>query len=465
MENYQNYDDEVEDDPGLELDDVDQIHTDAFDEIVKNEENDQVEDILNEISDETRASQDSVADEQGDQPRRSERVKKSNRIPEFIYALRKLDEIAKSEDQLVTTLNRICGLVEEAAIQGEKGKRAAAKIELERVWKKYGAIMPAKFDRKLAKEIIKGKLFVTEKKNSSHIFTRNKGRLVARGDMRKNKPRDIHDVFSPTVAFPTFLTLLNIVLNKRYQYITGDVESAYLNSDYAEGIFMKLDPEVAAIMVEMDESVKQYLEPDGSIYVKIVKALYGLQESAKLWYETLGRTLARMGFTRSNYDHACYFMRKGNDLAVILIYVDDMFIIGREADLKQVKEGLAREYAMNFSEMSPKEFDYVGIKVEYSVEDNAFSVSQPGMVRKIIDGVNEISDVPCDVKLYQETDATKLENVTDYRSKLMEMNYLSKTRPDIKVALGYLATKMQEPTKGDENKLFRLKRYIKGLKI
>jgi len=82
---------------------------------------------------------------------------------------------------------------------------------------------------------------------------------------------------------------------RSYAYAVGDVESAYLNSEYEDGVYMKLEPRVAELMIEMDESVRQYLEEDGSMYVKIVKALYGLQESAKLLYETLGKTLLKNG--------------------------------------------------------------------------------------------------------------------------------------------------------------------------
>jgi hypothetical protein len=72
--------------------------------------------------------------------------------------------------------------------------------------------------------------------------------------------------------------------------------------------------------------------------------------------------------------------------------------------------------------------------------------------------------VPCDVKLFTEVEDSILVDVTDFRSKVMELNYLSKIRPDIKVALGYLATKIQEPTMGDFAKLERVRKYIYGSK-
>jgi hypothetical protein len=397
LDSYRDDDDEIEDDE--DTTEVFQVDSDAlgdFDVVGEEaEEHPQPEEI--EVSEQDDVTE-SPSDTEDSGIRRSTRVPRPNRLPGFIYALRKnvLGEVKveETEEPSWRRIEHIHGLVEEAAIQGEQGKRAAAKIELERVWKKYGAIEPVTIDRKQAKEIIKGKLFVVEKK----------------------------------------------------------------------GIYMKLEPYVADIMVEMDPTVQEYLEEDGSMHVRIVKALYGLQESAKLWYVTLGKTLCSIGFQRSNYDHALYYKRVGAELVVILVYVDDMILAGEEQQVLQVKEQLVKVYAITSSELSPKEFDYVGIKVQYDGEDHAFLLSQPGMIHKVTNGITDQAELPCDVKLYQELDGSKLKNVTEYRSKLMELSYLAKTRPDIKVALGYLATKMQEPTIGDEAKLQRVKKYINGTK-
>jgi hypothetical protein len=488
LEGYRDYDDEIdeEDEPVIE----EELDSDALARILMANENDSMtqettapaapttetmdveinatepgETEQEEMEDTNEKEQtEDQAEENGPILRRSLRATKPNRLPDFIYALRELEKLESLPEPTLVSLERICGLIEDAAIQGEKGKRAAAMIELDRVWKKYGAIKPVTLEKNAAKEIIKGKLFVVEKKDSSHNFTRNKARLVARGDMRKEKPQEVLEVFSPTIAFPTFLTMLNIILQQKYDYMVVDVESAYLNSKYEEGIYMKLDAEIAKIMVEMDESVKKYIRDDGTLHVQILKALYGLQESAKLWYDTLGKSLTSIGFQRSNYDHACYFKRIGVDIVVILVYVDDMLIAGPEQEVQRVKSQLEKEYSINASEMSPREFDYVGIKVEYDERDHAFLLSQPGMVKKVTEGISVPSDVPCDVKLFVELDETKLEDVTDYRSKVMELNYLSKVRPDLKVALGYLATRMQDPTNGDWTKLERVRKYVYGTK-
>jgi len=119
---------------------------------------------------------------------------------------------------------------------------------------------------------------------------------------------------------------------------------------------------------------------------------------------------------------------------------------------------------MKTTEMNPKDFDYVGMKGKYNSEDHSFSLSQPGMIEKITKGVTGVADLPCDSKLDADADTTKLEDVTGFRSKLMEINYLAKTRPDLKVALGFLVTRMQDPARGDNAELEQLTQYINGTK-
>jgi hypothetical protein len=365
---------------------------------------------------------------------------------------------------LLTPLSLICGLKEEASVRGEQGQIAAIKLELTKVWLEYGAIEPVKREDVQGGEVIKGKLFVTEKLDAEHEFVRNKGRFVARGDLRKDKPEN---VFSPTAAFATILIVLCLCLALGYAFFVMDFESAYLNADLKKGVFMKIDPKIAKIMVEMDPSVKGFLNPDGSLYVRIVKALYGLQESAKLWYELLSLKLLGMGFVRSNYDHSLYYKKvvgKDGKVVIVLIYVDDLILAGPIDVIAEIKRQLEAEFVLSCSEINPKEFDYIGIRVEYNQEEKTMLLSQPGMIEKVTKGVEKTSDVPCDVNLYKETSQEKVEDARSFRSKLMEMAWLSKTRPDIKVALGFLSTRMQDPNVGDERKLLRVAEYLNGTK-
>ena len=62
--------------------------------------------------------------------------------------------------------------------------------------------------------------------------------------------------------------------------------------------------------------------------VYLVKALYSLRLSPKLWYDLLSVTLVKLGFERCNKDP--YLFR--NKYIYLLFYIDDFIILYRERD-------------------------------------------------------------------------------------------------------------------------------------
>ena len=379
--------------------------------------------------------------------RRSARVHKPRIEPGFVYP-KIVSAVIDDPKPTWIELSLICGLVEESAQRGEAGKLASAKLELERVWKKYGAFHPVKLVKDSKEKIIKGKLFTIEKTDASGNFLKNKSRLVARGDLRKEKFSTL-DTFAPTFTFATFLIVLNIILSYDLSWMVVDVESAYLNAKMEGGVYMRLDPKIAKLMKELDPSVNEYIEQDGSIVVKIVRGLYGLQESARLWNLTLKKKLIELGYKQSNYDQALYFKWVGESICVVLVYVDDLLLVGTKAQIEKTKQSLKEDFTINSSELDASEVDYVGIKVIYNQEGKSFSLNQPGYIEKITGKIEGESDMPYDNQLYHEEESDKFEDITAYRSLVMELKYMERTRPDIKVPLGYLTTKMQDPTNRD----------------
>ena len=69
------------------------------------------------------------------------------------------------------------------------------------------------------------------------------------------------------------------------------------------------------------------------------KALYGLKQAPRAWYSRIDSYLLSMGFQKSEADPNLYFIMVGDDLLVLLLYVDDLFIIGRERPIGSLQEG------------------------------------------------------------------------------------------------------------------------------
>ena len=61
---------------------------------------------------------------------------------------------------------------------------------------------------------------------------------------------------------------------------------------------------------------------------KLKKALYRLKKSPRAWYGKIDNVLTRLGFTKSKVDSNIYFNVMDYEPDILLLYVDDLFLIG-----------------------------------------------------------------------------------------------------------------------------------------
>ena len=59
--------------------------------------------------------------------------------------------------------------------------------------------------------------------------------------------------------------------------------------------------------------------------LRLRRSLYGLKQSARLWFDLFAEEMRALGFYQSQYDTALFLEGKGKYVA---IYVDDLQIIG-----------------------------------------------------------------------------------------------------------------------------------------
>ena len=58
-----------------------------------------------------------------------------------------------------------------------------------------------------------------------------------------------------------------------------DIGAAYLNARIDDDIYMKLDADIVEYMKANDIIQQQHIRDDGSVVVKLVKALYGTKQA------------------------------------------------------------------------------------------------------------------------------------------------------------------------------------------
>nr|GEW09558.1 retrovirus-related Pol polyprotein from transposon TNT 1-94 [Tanacetum cinerariifolium] len=64
---------------------------------------------------------------------------------------------------------------------------------------------------------------------------------------------------------------------------------------------------------------------------KVVKALYGLHQAPRAWYETLANYLLENGFQREKIDQTLFIKRQKGDILLVQIYVGDIIFDGKSA--------------------------------------------------------------------------------------------------------------------------------------
>ncbi|GJR17946.1 putative reverse transcriptase, RNA-dependent DNA polymerase [Tanacetum coccineum] len=143
------------------------------------------------------------------------------------------------------------------------------------------------------------------KKDERSIVIRNKARLVAQG-YTQEEGIDYDEVFAPVARIEAIRLFLAYASFKDFVVYEMDVNSAFLYGKIEEEVYVYQpsgfeDPEF----------------PD-KVY-KVEKALYGLYQSPKAWYETLSTYLLDNGFQRGQIDKTLFIKKVKSDILLVQI--------------------------------------------------------------------------------------------------------------------------------------------------
>ncbi|GJV54512.1 putative ribonuclease H-like domain-containing protein [Tanacetum coccineum] len=138
----------------------------------------------------------------------------------------------------------------------------------------------------------------------------NKARLVAQG-YTQEEGIDYDEVFAPVARIEAIRLFLAYASFKDFVVYQMDVKSAFLNGKIEEEVYVCQPP--------------GFENPDfpDRVY-KVEKALYGLHQAPRAWYETLSTYLLDNGFQKGKIDKTLFIKRDKNDILLVQVYVDDI---------------------------------------------------------------------------------------------------------------------------------------------
>jgi hypothetical protein len=258
---------------------------------------------------------------------------------------------------------------------------------------------------------------------------------------------------SVTEALRAFLAI-SVQLGLHIHHV--DFITAYLNGDLDVDIYMHT--------------------PDGyqdrfGHYVRLRKALYGLRQAGRKWYELLHALLTELGFERINVEHGMYRnVRKDGEVMFVCIYVDDLPIASSSLDwIAQVKAELANRFKMK--DLGPAK-RILGIDIDYDQPAGILTLGQETYVESVLKE-REMSDCrgvgsPIDpgqaamLGSPEDLETADASRSSDYLSQVGEVLYLSQS---IFLPIAYVASRLAQfsakPTKTCWEILHRVHRWLR----
>nr|GEW58485.1 putative ribonuclease H-like domain-containing protein [Tanacetum cinerariifolium] len=195
------------------------------------------------------------------------------------------------------------------------------------------------------------------KKDKRVIMIKNKAKLVAQGHTRE-EGIDYDKVFAHVARIKAIRIFIAYASFMGFMVYQMDVKSAFL--------YERLEEEVYVCQPLGFEDPDH---PD-KVY-KVVKALYGLHQALRAWYETLANYLLGNRFHKGKIDHTLFIKRKTGDILLVQVYVDDIIFSSTKKELCIEFERLMKD-KFQMSSMVELTF-FLGLQVKQK-EDGIFII-------------------------------------------------------------------------------------------
>ena len=128
----------------------------------------------------------------------------------------------------------------------------------------------------------------------------------------------------------TIRLVLGMVAAENLHLEQLDVKTTFLFGDVEEDIYM-IQPE------------RFILQGQENLVYKLRKSLYGLKQAPRQRFKKFDSFMHKIGFERCKADHCCYVKFFDNSYNILLLYVDDMLIVGSSIEeINDLKKQLSK---------------------------------------------------------------------------------------------------------------------------
>ncbi|GJU57228.1 putative ribonuclease H-like domain-containing protein [Tanacetum coccineum] len=298
------------------------------------------------------------------------------------------------------------------------------------------------------KRVIGTKWVFRNKRDERGTIIKNKARLVAQG-YRQEEGVDYDEVFAPVARIEAIRLFLAFASFMGFTVYQMDVKSAFLYGNITEEVYVKQPP-----------GFEDPAHPN-KVY-RVVKALYGLHQAPRAWYERLSTFLLKHGYRRGAIDKTLFIKKDRRDIMLVQVYVDDIIFGSTKSSMvKDFEDLMQKEFKM--SSMGELTF-FLGLQVKQS--NGGIFLSQDKYVKDILNKFDFRTIKPASTPIEAHKSLGKDEEGEDvdvhlYRSMIGCLMYLTASRPDIMFAVCLCARFQVTPKVSHLHAVKRIFRYLK----
>lgn len=189
------------------------------------------------------------------------------------------------------------------------------------------------------------------KYKSDGSIERYKARLLAKG-YTQICGIDYLETFAPVAKMNTVRVLLSLAANFGWGLQQFDVKNAFLHDDLEEEIYTE---------VPLGFSSKK----EEQVVCILKKAMYGLKQFSRAWFERFTKVMLSLGFIQSQRDHTLFVRHLvSGGVTALLVYVDDIIVAGEDAKgIEELKKCLVKEFEIK--DLGKLKY-FLGIEVAHS---------------------------------------------------------------------------------------------------
>ncbi|GKC51022.1 putative ribonuclease H-like domain-containing protein [Tanacetum coccineum] len=299
------------------------------------------------------------------------------------------------------------------------------------------------------KRAIGTKWVFKNKKDERGIMIKNKARLVAQG-YTQEEGINYDEVFAPVARIEAIRLFLAYVSFKDFVVYQMDVKSAFLYGKIKEEVYVCQPP--------------GFEDPDfpDRVY-KVEKALYGLHQAPRVWYETLSTYLLDNRFQRGKIDKTLFIRRDKGDILLVQVYVDDIIFGSTKKSLSTEFEKMMHK---KFQMSSMGELTFF-LRLQVKQKEDEIFISQDKYVTEILKKFSftdvKTASTPMETQkpLLKDEDGEEVD-VHLYRLMIGSLMYLTSSRPDIMFVVCACARYQVNPKVSHLHDVKRIFRYLKG---